>query len=236
MSVSIEFTWKTTTSLGIHTGLARAGSVDRAVRTRKNGAGRELPEIPGEAVKAVIREAAERMLRWQKENQDKEEPDRSVPTHPTLARLFAPQWVLPPANETNTSYLYRGATVDVSTGPEPTRMEQSATSINPATGAAANNTLRTIEVWKKGIRFKVNIRAEGGDWSDGSTDRKDLFFLLKAIACADTIGGGWGIGRGGIQLEDLTCKIDESEPVDLKGMLLGKTSRENVSAILGEPA
>ncbi len=193
MTLLVRFTWITTTPLAIHSGLARAGGTDRAVRASGN-AGALCPELPGEAVKGAIREAAERILRWRGKNSESEKPDRSVPTHPALNRLFAPDWTA----GSSARYFFSG--VETSQG---STVSLSATKIDQDTGTAAHNTLRMIEVWNGEIRFEVTVRAEHGDWKPGGSDHRDLCLLLMAIASVETIGSGWGVGWGGLKIHDL---------------------------------
>ena len=221
MKCTITFSWETTSPLSVHTGLAQAGGVDRTVRKRKG-----LPELPGEAVKAAIREAAERILRWRSKNKELEQPGRSIPTHQALMRLFAPQWAQAGGNGPMALYLFRGSignAVVPQNSMEP--MEITSTSINLNTGTAASSSLRTVEVWRRGIRFDSQIDGVNGDWSVGKRDRIDLHLLLMAILCADSIGGGWGVGRGELAVRSIACKITQNDPtapvedLDINGIL-----------------
>lgn len=236
MTLTISFTWETTTPMGIHTGLARAGGVDQVVRARKTVDGILLPEIPGEAVKAVIREAAERILRWQGINKEADDPDRSIPKLPVLARLFARQWVPKEKDRSDALYFFRGTRGDLATEHE--KMEQAGTKIDPLTGTAAHNTLRTVEAWKPKTEFQVQIRGENGNWSSGTQDHKDLCLLLMAIVCVDSVGGGWGIGRGGVKIKDLRCiiKNDElqEESIELEKMLQSDALAHEVTVWMKE--
>jgi CRISPR/Cas system CSM-associated protein Csm3 (group 7 of RAMP superfamily) len=190
--------------------------------------GTAVPELPGEAVKAVIREAAERILRWGKKNTKPghQEPGRSTPTHSALARLFAPQWTEQDADRSPARYFFRGATGKPATRPGTANcmelMEITSTRIDLASGTAAHNSLRTIEVWKPDIDFDLVVTGESGDWTAGR-DRTDLHLLLMAILCADSIGGGWGSGRGGLALKTntLACKIDMKEELNISDLLKG---------------
>jgi CRISPR/Cas system CSM-associated protein Csm3 (group 7 of RAMP superfamily) len=216
-TLDITFTWQTTSPLSIHTGAARAGGVDRAVRMRRAinesiGVNQGRPELPGEAIKAAIREAAERILRWRQVPFASEETDaRSIPRHPALARLFAPQWT---ATRSTARYWFHS-----SLATEHTPFETTSTSIDPQTGIALESTLRSVELWNFPIDFKVEIDALGGDWSPRNPDREDLFLLLMAITAVDSIGGAWGTGRGEVKLTSLTVSgesihFDLTKPFD----------------------
>jgi len=203
MNVTISFTWTTKTPLRIHTGLARAGSVDRAVRARDG-----RPVLPGEAVKASIREAAERILRWQGKNTVLEKKDSSIPTHPALFRLFAPHSAGANSPSSSARYFYRSALAskvpdDLQNG----RMEITSTAIDDERGTSEDNMLRSFELWRPGIQFGVTIKGTGGDWSESKPDRNDLSLLLMSIAAVDVIGGGWGIGCGELSISNLKYQI-----------------------------
>lgn len=201
MILTINFKWTTKTSLRIHTGLARAGSVDRMVRERGG-----KPVLPGEAVKGSIREAAERILRWHNNPVLPERTENtSIPTHPVLRRLFAPQAVNRSAEASAARYYFRSCIASVV--PTSARMEITSTAINDESGTAEDNMLRSIELWRRGIEFDLVIEGMGGDWGDGKPDRKDLSFLLMAVATVDAIGGGWGIGCGELSLSELTYRL-----------------------------
>jgi hypothetical protein len=84
---------------------------------------------------------------------------------------------------------------------------------------ARESTLRSFELWRKGIEFEVEITATGGDWAVGTRDREDLWLLLMAIMAVDSIGGAWGIGRGELELADLkvsdeSLNINWTDPLD----------------------
>jgi CRISPR/Cas system CSM-associated protein Csm3 (group 7 of RAMP superfamily) len=209
MNLTIKFTWTTKTPLRIHTGMARAGSVDRTVRERDG-----KPVLPGEAVKASIREAAERILRWQKNSLSAEKNDASIPTHPVLQRLFAPNSVSSCAKASSARYYFRSS-VAASDVQQNDRMEITSTAINDETGTSAHNMLRSVELWRPGIKFDIEIEGTSGDWSDGSPDRIDLSLLFMAIAAVDSIGGGWGIGCGELSLSDLKYRFDGSAEVPI---------------------
>ena len=202
MILTIKFTWTTRTPLRIHTGMARAGSVDRTVRARDR-----KPVLPGEAVKASIREAAERILRWQSKSTLAEKRDTSIPTHPALQRLFAPESVKGnySAHASPARYYFRSCVA--SYVPSNDRMEITSTAINDETGTAQDNMLRTIELWRPGIVFDNVIETTGGDWRDGKPDRLDLSLLLMAITAVDAIGGGWGVGCGELGLSGLNYQV-----------------------------
>jgi CRISPR/Cas system CSM-associated protein Csm3 (group 7 of RAMP superfamily) len=231
MNVSINFVWVTTSLLAVHTGLARAGGVDRTVRKRRKGQ-KEVPELPGEAVKAVIREAAERILRWQNKNTNLEKPDQSIPTDPAIARLFAPQWGEGLGSQSKARYFFGGALGESGTEQDGVvgsmeLLEITSTKIDQTTGTAADNTLRSVESWKPGVQFKLQIEGVDGDWSAGSPDLKDLHLLLMAILSADAIGGGWSIGRGGLSLSKIECRTDAGQVVDIAAILRGDPSNRD---------
>jgi CRISPR/Cas system CSM-associated protein Csm3 (group 7 of RAMP superfamily) len=159
------------------------------------------PELRGEAIKAAIREAAERILRWRKFEFAKEESARSVPDHPAVARLFAPQWARTPSPA---RYWFHSSVAESGTP-----FETTSTSIDSQSGVAQEATLRSFELWREGIEFKVEITATGSDWTVGTKDREDLWLLLMAVMAVDSIGGAWGTGRGELELVDLKVS-DES--------------------------
>jgi CRISPR/Cas system CSM-associated protein Csm3 (group 7 of RAMP superfamily) len=201
MNVIVEFTWTTKTPLRVHTGLARSGGVDRAVRERNDS-----PVLPGEAVKAAIREAAERILRWQGKYKMKEEEARSIPMHPLLLRIFAPHSASSDGAMSSARYFFRSSIATKESIID--KMEVTSTAINEETGTSKDNMLRSIEIWRPGIQFDLEIEGVNGDWSVGRLDHKDLCLLLMAIAATDAIGGGWGIGCGELALSDLKYRVE----------------------------
>jgi hypothetical protein len=169
------------------------------------------PELRGEAIKAALREASERILRWRNFRFAEEKSDRSVPDHPAVARLFAPQWASTPSPA---RYWFHSSLAETGT-----RFETTSTSIDYKTGVAQESTLRSFEFWREGIEFKVEITAAGGDWTVGTRDREDLWLLLMAIMAVDCIGGAWGTGRGELKLADLKVSDDSlnmtwTDPLD----------------------
>src|SRR5437763_10669223 len=81
-------TWRVRASIHIGTGLSRNGIADRIVRL--DPATRQ-PCLPGDAVKGAIRGLAERVVRWLAPTTNSESEEHSIPAHPALVRLFAPQ-------------------------------------------------------------------------------------------------------------------------------------------------
>lgn len=199
MNLTVSFTWTTKTPLRIHTGMARAGGVDRMVRTRDG-----KPVLPGEAVKAAIREAAERILRWQKKNTAEESDKSSLPEHPALKRLFAPH----AGGSPQARYFFRGSEAITGAGDHPVgKMEVTSTAIEDKTGVADDSKLRSIELWRPGIKFKIEVEGINGDWVDGKPDFADLKLLLMSVAAVDAIGGGWGVGCGELIISDLKYEV-----------------------------
>ena len=199
MNLTIRFTWTTKTPLRIHTGMARAGGVDRMVRMTGN-----KPVLPGEAVKATIREAAERILRWQKMNTLKESDKSSIPEHPALRRIFAPH----AGSSSPARYFFRGSVASNGSGDPPIRkMEVTSTAIEKNTGVADDSMLRSIELWRPEIKFDIVVEGINGDWEAGKPDYADLNLLLMSITAADAIGGGWGVGCGELSISDLKYQV-----------------------------
>jgi hypothetical protein len=98
-------------------------------------------------------------------------------------------------------------------------MEVASTSIVLESGTAKTNSLRSVEVWKPGIIFELDIEGAGGDWRSGTEDWKDLGLLLLAITSADSIGGEWRIGRGEIGVGNLQYQVDSDPAISMKTIL-----------------
>ena len=196
-SICIQFDWMTTTKLAVRAGFA-GSEVDGFVRQRGGN-----PELPGEAVKGSIREAAERLMRWQGLAQDNEGDEPWIPHVGTrMQRIFACE------HTSNTLapkafYKFNGAT-----GTAARKLRFSSTAIETSTGVAKDNTLRTLEYWAPGILFPMTIMGQGGNWRPGEADYGDLLFLLSAILSVEGIGGDQGTGNGCVSVGALKVAGD----------------------------
>src|SRR5271157_3886157 len=132
----VTWNWNVSTPLHIGSGFSRAGFVDRCVRLEGDRA-----VIPSEAVKGAIRGAAEQLARWLGSQVTENEAD-SIPRIPVLQRLFAP-------DEHKSLYRFCGCV----SANAVSAFSVSSTKINSETRSAEDNTLRTIEMLPRGMRF-----------------------------------------------------------------------------------
>lgn len=197
----ITFSWKTTTSLAIRTGHA-GWAVDAVVRGR-NGA----PEIPGEAVKGAIREAAERLLRWSGRLTVREEGSPWFPPTPQLRRIFACDLAHSPGKP-HPLYKFNSAVGKPREAQLTDKMNVSSTAIRTGIGVAQDETLRSFEYWKEGIHFTVSVAGWNGEWSQGKQDFDDLLFLLAAITSVTSVGGNQGTGSGQVSIDEFAVDVD----------------------------
>jgi CRISPR/Cas system CSM-associated protein Csm3 (group 7 of RAMP superfamily) len=192
--IDINFTWRTESPLAIRAGFA-GGGIDALVRERDG-----KPEIPGEAVKGAVREAAERMLRWQNFIAEPNSGDPWLPKTPRMQRLFARELV---ASGSAPLYKFNGAA-----GTSAKKLSLCSTAIEYKTGLAKDETLRTLEYWAPGIEFAVLIKGRNGNWQKGGMDYSDLLFLLAAILTVESVGGDQASGGGCVTIGDLNVEGD----------------------------
>ncbi len=159
----LEFTWVFDTPIHFGTGLSRSGFADRLIRLDAN----KNPYLPGDAVKGAVRGSAERLARWLGAPVKVEAEDHSLPGHPVLERLFR-------ASDENGRYYRFGAGRFERGG---SNVTFSSTAIDQKSGAAKDDTLRTLQAWSRGARFRIGIHGFQGDWEDpDSHDRAELLF------------------------------------------------------------
>lgn len=198
----ITFSWMTTTSLAIRTGHA-AWAVDAVVRARDGN-----PEIPGEAVKGAIREAAERLLRWYGKLTVREEGSPWFPPTPQLRRIFACDLAGPPGTP-HALYKFNNAVWQPGEDRQTVhKMNVSSTAIRIGAEIAEDETLRSLEYWKKGIHFALSVEGWNGEWSEGTRDFDDLLFLLAAIVSVTAVGGNQGTGSGQVSIDEFAVDVD----------------------------
>lgn len=201
--IRIEFVWKTASPLAIRSGHA-SGALDAAVRSRDG-----KPEIPGEAVKGAIREAAERLLRWQsKLTVTEDDGSPWFPPTERLRRIFA---CGSPGRRNEPHAFYK---FNTTVGSKALRLRLSSTAIHTETGTAKDETLRTLEYWAKDIVFNVRIDGRNGQWRKGGKDYEDLQLLLAAILSTTAVGGDQGSGSGWVDVQNLTIEVD-GKPQDV---------------------
>jgi len=195
--IRITFSWKTTTALALRTGHA-SGGLDAMVRVR-NG----KPEIPGEAVKGAIREAAERLLRWQGKLSGREKDSSPwPPPSEQLRRIFASDLA---QHEGRPRVFYK---FNAATGSTVRRLSVSSTAIETSTGVARDETLRLLEYWSLGIDFNLSVDGRNGEWETGTRDYNDLLLLLAAIVSVTAVGGDQGTGNGQVSIPELAVAVD----------------------------
>jgi hypothetical protein len=185
----IEFNWTIDSRLYMGSGAARLGVADRTIQRDAEG----LPLIRGDAVKGVIRRAAEAWVRDLNPKLGAESEETSLPPPGVMQRVFAPG---------DTGKLWRFC--------EPVRIVspgrlavQAATRIDPKTRIAQSKTLHARESWDGGVTFRLRVEGYGLNLTKGSDDWYDTLFVLAAIGLAEQVGGGDGTGLGQIRLGDL---------------------------------
>ena len=195
-SLRIEFRWEILDLLHIGTGLSRIGYADRVIRVDHKG----IPFIPGGAVKGAVRGAAERVARWLCRSIPPETETESMPKHPMLRRIFAPQ----PGDPFCRFVDARLA------GPAGEPMRLSSTAINDS-GSAKANTLRTIEAWNGSGNFASTIEVLCPELTAYRASRGfDLDLLLAAILSVEAIGGKKNSGFGAVK-----CALLKADGIDI---------------------
>jgi CRISPR/Cas system CSM-associated protein Csm3 (group 7 of RAMP superfamily) len=187
MDLIIKWTWEVAAPLHVGSGLSRPGFADRLIRLTTQGE----PFIPGDAVKGAIRSAAERLVRWLHPTLPGEAEDHSRPASPVLQRIFSPEPNRP---------IYRFHRADYCPSPG-NAFVIASTAVDPRSGVAKEGTLRSMQAWGRGARFRGCIEGYGGQWhKPGSEDYLDLLVLLAALLLTEDIGGRRSAGFGQLRL------------------------------------
>jgi CRISPR/Cas system CSM-associated protein Csm3 (group 7 of RAMP superfamily) len=187
MDLIIKWTWEVTAPLHVGSGLSRPGLADRLIRLTAKGE----PFIPGDAVKGAIRGAAERLVRWLHPSLPPEAEDHSRPVSPVLQRIFSPEPKGP---------IYRFHRADYCPG-SGNAFVIASTAVDPRSGVAKEGTLRSMQAWGRGARFRGCIEGYGGQWhKPDSEDYRDLLVLLAALLLTEDIGGRRSAGFGQLRL------------------------------------
>ena len=178
------------------TGLSQPGVADRTIGLDKEG----QPVLRGDAVKGAIRSSAERLVRWlltpkQAGEELEEQDDHSLPPAGSLDRIFR-------GGASETAAFYRFDAAKFLGGGQ--LQQIASTRIDPKTGVAANQTLRILQSWTPGARFRISIRGFQGNWDQPThADYFDLTLLVAALVCTGSLGGRKGSGHGALQLSSL---------------------------------
>jgi CRISPR/Cas system CSM-associated protein Csm3 (group 7 of RAMP superfamily) len=204
MSNHFEFSgiWKVAGALHVGTGLGD-GRADRTIRlqerTDARGVPIQIPVIPGEAVKGAVRSSAERLVRWLAASHVKDESkDHSRPGHPALTRLFR-------GDAVKNGPTVRFYAAEYVSGGGLTR--RSSTKIALKSGAAEEHTLRIMDEWSEGARFRLRIQGWGADWIVPQTPAWwDLGLMIAAALSVDGLGGKKGSGLGSVRLIEPALK------------------------------
>lgn len=204
MNITIKFEWTAQGPTHVGTGISRLGHADRLIRCDWE----HRPVIPGDAVKGAIRGTAERLLRWLLPGTPQGPEESSMPDHPVLRRIFAPQEI---------SQFYRFQPASLVHGSPNLVVTVSSTAIDYQSGTAKTDSLRTMESLVRKASFQGIIKAYNGDWSNSnSPDYWDLMFLWAAILATDGVAGKKGAGYGRVLLSNPSCESDVPHPKELK--------------------
>lgn len=196
MSINFHLTaeFKFTQPLHFGTGLSHLGVADRTIGLDAAG----HPVLRGEAVKGAIRGSAERLIRWllTPQSVQNEQEDHSLPPPGSLYRIFRGD------GDPRSGPAYRFDTPLYLDGGQ--LQQIAATRIDHHTGVAANQSLRVLQSWTPGARFRITIRGFQGDWDQPAhRDYLDLTLLVAALVCADSAGGRKGAGHGSLEISAL---------------------------------